>query len=168
MIVPPPPKPAFTTTSPYWITAEQIYNALWALSGRNPFCIAALANADMESAFQAPAIGDEDTAFSFWQWHWAPRGQRILANTGIDVRAERSVKKICAALWWELNNVAPYRTALGLMLAAPTYEAATPIFCNLIEGAGATDAAARRVLDAQILGAWVEKNGIFIAQHPAT
>ena len=168
-MIPLPEKPAFNPGNPaqYWVNASQVYNGLYALSGSNPFSIAALANADMESSFRMDVEGDSDTAYNLWQWHWVPRGQRILDATGIDIRTERSIKKVCGALWWEVSNVKPYKTALSLMLGAKTYEAACPIFTTMIEGAGAADAVARREQDAGFWGAWVARNGIFLASRPA-
>ena len=168
MIQPPSPKPQFTPSSPYWIRVAQVYNALWALTAHNPFVIAALANADMESSLLTNVKGDGGRAYNLWQWWWEPRGARILQNTGIDVRTETRTTRVCGALWWELNNVEPYKDALRQMLDCTTYEAATPIFCKVIEGAGAKDAAQRRVTDASIFGPWIERNGIFISQHPAS
>lgn len=168
-MLPLPGKPPFNPDrpAPYWINAAQVYNGLYALSGHNPFAISGLANADMESSFEPYAVGDKGTAYNLWQHHWSPRGERILAATGIDVRTERSIKKVCGALWWELNNVKPYKTAFTLMLAAPTYEAACPLFTKLIEGAGAANAVERRVQDAQFWGVWIGKNAPFIARYPA-
>ena len=166
-MLPLPEKPAFDAgnPAPYYVAAAQIYNALRGCGAENPLCIAALANADMESAFKPAAVGDSDQAFSLWQWHWLSRGSRILAATGIDVRHETSIRKIVAALWWELNNVFP--GALMQLRAAPSYEDAAAIFCKLIEGAGAPDASARRVLDAQFWGAFVATHADFLAEHPA-
>ena len=166
-MIPPPAKPAFdpANPAPYWIAAAQIYNGLRGCSAPIPMTVGALANADMESAFKPGAVGDRDTAFNIWQWHWSPRGERILAGTGIDVRHEASIKKICSALWWELNNV--YPNQLVMLKAFKVSGMAARYFCTFIEGAGATDAASRREQDAEILDVWVAKNADFIAKHPA-
>lgn len=114
----------------------------------NPFAIGALANADLESAFHTDVVGDQGTAFSLFQWHWIPRGERILANTGIDVRADISIPTIIAALFWELDNVRTYAKPYADMKAAKTAEEAAAIFCQFIEGAGAPNAKQRRMTDA--------------------
>ena len=166
-MLPLPPKPTFTPAKPhvYFVTAAQVYNALHDLGAENPLAIAALTNADMETAFHMSAVGDGGTAYNLWQWHWNPRGRRILAGTGTDVRSERSVKKVCEALWWEMTVW--YPKAFAKMKAASTYEEATATFCTLIEGAGAADAAARRVQDSPYWGNWVARNSAFLAAHPA-
>jgi hypothetical protein len=164
MLALPPWPPA---SNAMWTRCAQTYNALWGKCPENPFVIAALANAYMESAFEPWAIGDGGTAFSMWQWHFNPRGALILNQTGIDVRSERSILKICDALWWELNSH-PYAASLAAILACKTANAAAQLFCSRIEGAGAANAALRRGLAADHLSLWVAENGPFIADNPAT
>jgi hypothetical protein len=166
-MLPLPPKPVFTPSAPYYIAAAQLYNALRDLGAQNPLAIAAIVNGDMESAFHASANGDDRTAFNVWQHHWNPRGQRILDNTGIDLRTETSFKRIAEALWWELNNVAAYAKAFAEMKADKTAGDATRIFCVAIEGAGAKDAADRRVEDSRFWVNFIATHGAFIAANPA-
>jgi Phage tail lysozyme len=164
-MIPIPPWPP--ASNAMWARAAQVVNALYAKCPENPFVVAALANGYMESALEPWAIGDSGTAFSIWQWHFNPRGALILNQTGIDVRSERSILKICDALWWELNS-RPYAVALAMIRACRTANAAAQIFCLRIEGAGAADAAERRGLAADHLAAWVADNRAFIEEHPAT
>ena len=105
-----PPWPL--AADPMWSRAAQVYNALWAKCPENPFVIAALANGYMESRFETWVVGDQGHAFNIWQWWWEPRGAAIFAATGIDVRSERSIAKVCEALWWELNSY-PYAASLA-------------------------------------------------------
>jgi hypothetical protein len=166
-VIPPPPKPAFDAKNPapYWIAAAQSYNALIGCGAPVPMTVGTMANLDMEAAFKTYLIGDHDTAFNMVQWHWSPRGERILARTGIDVRTERSIKRVVGALWWELNNVYPKQ--LVMLKAFNLCRMAARYFCTQIEGAGAKDAADRREADAEILDVWVAENRDFIASHPA-
>lgn len=164
-MLPLPPWPP--ATNAMWGRAAQTYNALWARCPENPFVIAALANAYMESAFEPWAIGDQGRAFSIWQWWWQPRGAAILAGTGIDVRSERSILRICEALFWELNSH-PYAASLAAIRACKTANAAAQVFCVKIEGAGAADAAQRRGMAADHLAIWIAENKSFIEEHPAT
>ena len=92
-MLPLPAKPAFSPTSVYWLGARDIYRTMRSLGAHIPFAVVAVANADMESAFKPSANGDNKEAFNLWQWHWNPRGARILANTGIDVRTERTSRR---------------------------------------------------------------------------
>jgi hypothetical protein len=169
-MLPLPGKPVFNPAAPaqYWINAAECFNALRALAAPVPMTIGVLANFDMEAAFKASAVGDKGTAFNFEQWHWAPRGENILTHTGIDVRTERSIAKIVFASWWELHNVRAYAPALAELLAATHCADAARTFCRYIEGAGAQDAADRRVLDAVLLSVWVDEHADFIASYPAT
>ena len=163
-----PPKPVFGSgafADAYYSRAAQVYNAMLAVSNWKPIAIAALANADMESAFHTGVVGDGGTAFNLWQWHWNPRGERILAETGIDVRHETSIKRIVDALWWELTTV--YPKALALMDATHDYGTAASIFCRLVEGAGAPNASQRRAMDAQFWGNFVDTHADFLKEHPA-
>lgn len=121
----------------------------------------------MESAFEPWAIGDHGKAFNIWQWWWNPRGALILNQTGIDIRSERSILKICDALWWELNSH-PYAASLAAIRACKTANAAAQLFSLKIEGAGAADAAQRRGMAADHLAVWVDAHPSFIAANPAT
>lgn len=164
-MLPLPPWPP--ATNAMWARCAQTYNALWGKCPENPFVIAALANAYMESAFEPWAVGDRGMAYNMWQWWWVPRGAAILAATGIDVRAERSILRICDALWWELNSK-PYLASLDAIRACKTANAAAQLFCVKIEGAGAADAAQRRGMAADHLSIWVANNQEFIKAVPAT
>ena len=104
-----PAKPAFSTTSVYWISARDIYRTMRRLGAQNPLAIAALANGDMESAFKPTAVGDDGTAYNIWQHHWNPRGARILAGCRVDLRSERNITKVTGALWWEMTSVDAYK-----------------------------------------------------------
>jgi hypothetical protein len=157
-MLPLPAKPAFSPTSTYWLAARDIYQTMRRLGAQNPLAIAALANADMESAFRPLVVGDDGTAFNVWQWHWNPRGARILQGYGVDVRTETSLIKLTQALYWEMTAVVAYQPALAEMKAALTAEEAAGVFCSAIEGAGAADAKQRRMADA----AWWSKA---IADH---
>lgn len=149
-MIPLPPKPAFSESSPYWAAARDIFTTLRGLGASTPLAVAAIANADMESALKTDVVGDRDTAYNLWQHHWNPRGNRILASTQIDLRHERDVTAVCRALWWELSNVHAYAHAFAEMQAALRSEDAAGIFCAVIEGAGAADAKERRQANAEI------------------
>ena len=136
-------------SNPMWARAAQIVNALRAKGAQNPLVVAALANGYAESAVTAKIEGDNDQAFSIWQWHFVPRGQRILDATGIDVRTESSISRLVDALWWELENV--YPRTLDELKAANSAEDAARIFCTEFEGANAPNAADRRALEAAYL-----------------
>ena len=123
----------------------------------SPLAIAALANADMESAFKTAALGDDGTAHSLWQWH-GDRAARILAGYGVDVTTETSVVAVTGALVWDISTVKAYQPAFAAMKAATTAEEAAMIFCEKIEGAGAPGAKERRAADA----AWWT---VAIAEH---
>lgn len=140
-------------------------NALRAKGAQNPFIIAVLANAYAESAITPKIVGDDDEAYSVWQWHWSPRGERILAETGIDVRTETSIAKLVDALWWELENV--YPKTFNEMKAAADAATATRAMCVGYEGAGAPNAADRRVEESAHLSVWLAQNEAFIAANPA-
>ena len=146
-MTPLPAKPAFSPTSPYWLGARDVYRTMVHLGASNPLAIAALANADMESAFKPQAIGDKGTAHSLWQWH-DDRAARILQDYGVDVTTETSIVALTGALLWEMNTVKAYKPALAAMKAATTAEEAAEIFCEKIEGAGAPGAKERRAADA--------------------
>lgn len=152
-------------SNPMWTRAAQIVNALRAKGAENPFIVGALANGYAESAVTPKVIGDNDQAFSIWQWHFNPRGERILKETGIDVRSETSISKIVDALWWELENV--YPNTFAKLKAAKTAEDAARIFCTEFEGAGAPNAMDRRASEASYLSVWVAQNEAFIVANPA-
>ena len=158
-MTPLPPKPAFSPSSPYWLGARDIYRTMTHLGASNPLAIAALANADMESAFKPAALGDNKTAHNLWQWH-DDRAARIMSDYGVDVRTETSVVAVTGALVWEISTVRAYQPAFAAMKAATTAEDAAMIFCEHIEGAGAPGAKERRAADA----AWWT---VAIAEHAA-
>lgn len=166
-----PPAPAVVIPAwppaghPMWARVAQIVNALRAKGAENPFVVAAIANGYAESDETPKIVGDDDQAFSIWQWHWNPRGMRILGETGIDVRAETSILKLVDALWWELETVFP--KTFAEMKAATSAEAATRAFCVEYEGAGALNAPERRVAEAAYLSVWAQQNAAFIAANPA-
>ena len=152
-----PAKPVFAETSPYWQAARQVYITMRQLGAKNPLAIAAVANADLESAFHTDILGDHLSAFNLFQWH-SDRANRIAENTGIDVKSERSIPRVIAGLWWEITHLKPFAKAFSDMEMAQTAEEAAGTFCVSIEGAGALDAKQRRMADA----AWWTKA---IADH---
>jgi hypothetical protein len=145
--------------------AAQTFNAWMSLVRSDTFAIAMVTQAEFESAFTWYAVGDHDQAFNFYQWHWNPRGISILANTGIDVRKEQSIKRIVDAAWWELNAVE--KKARDTIAAATTSYDASVAACVLFEGAGALNAAARRGLGANRWALWFADNSAFVAANPA-
>ena len=156
-MIPLPAKPAFSPTSAYWLGARDVYRTMIHLGASNPLAIAALANADLESAFRTTAIGDKGTAHSLWQWH-DDRAKRIFDGYGVDVTKETNIVAVTGALMWEVSTVPAYKPALAAMKAATAAEEAAGIFCAKIEGAGAPGAKERREADA----AWWT---VAIAQH---
>ena len=148
-----------------WVRVAQMINAVRAKGAANPLVIATVVNAYHESAVTPKIVGDEGTAFGPWQHHFNPRGARILAGCGVDVRSETSIAKLVDALWWELENV--FGASLAKMKAAATGAEATGIFETDIEGAGAAGALSRRVADAGPLEVWISQNESFIAANPA-
>jgi len=144
----------------YFKRMAQLYNCLRAVGFENPAAVGILANADMESAFQPGAVGDTDTAFNIFQWHWDPRGKAILAATGIDVRKETSPAKIVAALCWELRG--PYLATRTTINLATTGADAAGKFCDTFEGAGAADAHARRQDDAVRIETFLADNMLWV------
>ena len=152
-------------SNPVWVRVAQMINAVRAKGAENPLVIATVVNAYHESAVTPKIVGDEGTAFGPWQHHFNPRGARILAGCGVDVRSETSIAKLVDALWWELENV--FGASLAKMKAAATGAEATGIFETDIEGAGAAGALSRRVADAGPLEVWISQNESFIAANPA-
>jgi hypothetical protein len=152
-------------SNPMWGRVAQIVNALRAKGAVPALVVAGVVNGYAESAEKPLIVGDQDHAFSIWQWWWNPRGQRIFANTGIDVRTETSIARLVDALWWELENV--YPKTLAKLQASTDAQDATHIFCAEIEGAGAPNAAARRVAEAPFMKTWIDQNEAFIAANPA-
>ena len=148
----------------YWGRLARIYNAL-RVQFENPGAIGALANADMESSGETTAVGDNDTAYNLWQWHWNPRGISILDGCKIDVRVERSPTAVVQALMWELKNKFPH--LLEELHGATSAEDAASAFCSGFEFAGASQAMLRRRLDAAWLTVWVSENDAFIKANPA-
>lgn len=165
-MLPLPAKPAFSPASTYWIAARDIYQTLRKLGAENPLAIAAVANADMESAFRTNVVGDNGTAFGPWQHHWVPRGERILESYGVDLRTETSLAVATDALWWEMTNTPAYAAAFAAMKAAATAEQAAGIFCQFIEGAGAADAEQRREADAAFWSTAIAEHAAFFALTP--
>ena len=161
-----PAKPAFSSMSPYWLASRDIFQTMRRLGAQNPLAIAALANADLESGFHTNIIGDHGTAFSIWQWHWSPRGERILHDYGIDVRTEKNIVAITGALMWEISTVRAYAPAFAAMKTAKTANEAAGIFCSVIEGAGAPNAKERREIDATWWSVAIAKHPEFFALQP--
>jgi hypothetical protein len=151
--------------NPMWVRVAQIVNSLRAKGAGRALVVAAVVNGYAESAEKPLIVGDQDHAFSVWQWWWDPRGKRIFTNTGIDVRAETSLARLVDALWWELENV--YPKSLAKLQTAATAQDATRIFCAEIEGAGAPNAVERRVAETPFMETWIAQNEEFIAEHPA-
>ena len=151
--------------NPFFSRAAQVFNAWIDLGSPVPYAIAMLTQAEFESAFKWNAVGDKDTAFNMYQWHWNPRGVAILAATGIDVRKEQSIKRIVAAADWELSHV--LKKARDAMLAATNPHDASIAACKLFEGAGAPNAAERRGFGADRWAAWIPQNAGFIKANPA-
>ncbi len=145
----------------FFTRMAQLYNCLRAQGLENPACVGILANADMESAFQPGAVGDTDTAFNVFQWHWSPRGENILARTGIDVRKETSPGRIVAALCFELDTTYPF--VLAAIKGATTGADAAGKFCDSFEGAGAPDAHQRRQDDALRIEQFLAENAPWVA-----
>ena len=172
LVSPPAPTVSFaipawpSAASVMWARAAQIVNALRSKGAGNHLVVAALANAYAESAMSPKIVGDNDEAYSIWQWHWTPRGERILAGFGVDVRTETSVSKLVGAFWWELGTVFP--KTLAELTSATSAEDATRILCTEYEGAGAPNAADRRVEEAAYLTVWLARNEAFIKANPAT
>jgi hypothetical protein len=162
-----------TLTLPVWppasnvffARAAQCYNAWRDLGVSIPFALAMTTQAEFESAFKANAVGDHHTAYNFYQDHWNPRGEAILAATGIDLRTETSIKAIVAAAWWELNHTET--KARDAIAAATNARDASVVACTLFEGAGAPAAAERRGLGAERWAVWIMKNQAFVAANPA-
>jgi hypothetical protein len=164
----PPPFtiPAWPPASnPMWNRVAQMVNALRAKGAANPFVVATITNGYAESDETPKIEGDSDHAFSIFQWWWSPRGALIFEKTGIDIRTETSISKIIDAFWWELTNV--YPKTFAEMKAATTAADATRAFCVEYEGAGAPNAADRRVMMSDYLSVWVAQNEPFIAANPA-
>jgi hypothetical protein len=149
----------------FFYRAAQVYNAWRDLGVSIPFALAMVTQAEFESAFEPSAVGDNDQAYNIYQWHWSPRGEAILAATGIDIRTETSLKKIVQAAWWELNNTET--KARDTIQAATDASTASIAACTLFEGAGAPDAAQRRGLGGERWSVWVTENESFIAANPA-
>ena len=145
--------------------AAQTYNAWIALGVSVNFAVAMVTQAEFESAFKWNAVGDHDQAFSFYQWHWKPRGLAILAATRIDVRYEQNIKRIVDAAFWEMNTVE--RKARDAIEAAANVYDASVAACVMFEGAGAPNAAERRGRGADRWATWFAANAAFVAANPA-
>lgn len=146
--------------------AALLYNEWLAVPVSRTFAIGMITQAEFESAFKIGAIGDFDTAFNLYQWHWSGRGNVIYSETGIDIRTEANFKKLVAAAWWEMNNTR-YTKARDAILAARTEADAAIAACIYFEGAGAEDAAERRGAGAERWSAWIADNAAFITANPA-
>jgi hypothetical protein len=130
----------------YFTRMAHLYNCLIKAGFHNPAAVGIIANADMESAIEPTAVGDEGNAFNIFQWWWAPRGMAILQGCGVDVRTETRMDQIVAALTWELAY--PYATTFTAVSAATTGADAAGKFCDMFEGASAPGAHQRRQDDA--------------------
>ena len=165
-MTPTPIIPAWPTPANLmWTRAAQMVNAVRAKGAENPFVVAVITNAYAESWITPKIVGDQGTAFGPWQHHWDPRGARILAGCGVDVRSETSIAKLVDGLWWELENVFP--AAFAKLKASTTCAEATAIFETDIEGAGAPNALAKRVAEAAYFDVWLALNQDFISANPA-
>ena len=159
--------PTFNLFHPdvFFIRAAVLYNA-WKDKGvSDDFAVAMIVNAEFESAFRAESIGDKGEAFNLYQWHWHPRGDTILSETGIDVCTERDLHRIVDAAWWELNNT--HIRARKAIEAALNASDAAEAACRLYEGAGAPEAAERRSVGAVRWVRFLARNPDFVAQHKA-
>lgn len=152
-IQPPPQWPP--AGDPFYSRALEVYNALRQYLPV-PAAIGILANADMESALRPDVVGDHGTAYNIFQWHWDPRGQRILNEYKADVRKETSLPAVVNILMWELTTYYPH--LLSQIRAAKTAEEAAGLFCDDFEGAGAKNARERRQADAARWTVWIAKN----------
>lgn len=149
----------------FFVRAAECYNAWKDLGVTQNFAIAMMTQAEFESAYKCEVIGDHHQAFNCYQWHWSPRGEAILKATGIDVRTEKSIKKIVEAAWWELNHT--HNHARETIEAQQTLWSMTVEACKLFEGAGAPGAAARRAEGAVRWFGWISTHKDFIDAHPA-
>lgn len=149
----------------FFASAAAFYNEWLALGVSIPFAIAMTTQAEFECAFNLAANGDKGEAWNAYQWHWTPRGANILAATGIDVRSERSIHRVVAAAWWELNG--PLHKARDAIAACDNARSAAIAACALFEGAGAPNAAARRGLGAERWAGWIARNQSFVKARPA-
>lgn len=149
IVLPPPDHPA-------WARAAAVANALRARGERNPFIVAALANAYAESAWTAVVAGDRDKSFGPWQINWVYGGVPILKATGIDIRTETDLAKHVDALLWLLTSQ-PYKKIADLIDAAETGADATRAFVIDFERAGANGAEERRVAIAPRIEVWLAK-----------
>ena len=146
--------------------AAQTYNAWIDLGVSRTFAIGlGVTQPEFEAAFKWNAVGDNDQAFNFHQWHWKPRGMSILAATGIDVRKESSIKRIVAAANWELNHT--HIKARDAVNVAINIHDAAVVGCKLYEGAGALNASERRGLGGIRWDGWFTANVAFVAANPA-
>jgi hypothetical protein len=161
-MLPLPAWPAFDAERPaiFYVTMVHIYNAFDAAHWPRTARIAALANADMESTYK-PAAVDHHQYFNLWQWKWDPRGMRIRAAIGTDVRTERNVVNIVHALTWELVIV--YPKTFNAVMQATSVAAATGTFCSGFEGAGAADAVQRRQLDGARIDSFISAHAAWVA-----
>jgi len=164
-MIPLPAKPEFSETSAYWLAARDVYVSCRQHGAENPFAIGIMANLDAESAFKTNVIGDDGTAFNEAQWH-SDRVARILENTGIDLKAERSIPRVIYGLFWEMTHVPAYENAYNQMMTETSAENAAEIFCRYVEGAGAADAQQRRALNAAFWTVAVSDHQDFFATPP--
>jgi N-acetylmuramoyl-L-alanine amidase/Phage tail lysozyme len=150
----------------FFARAAMVYNAWRELGVSIPFAVAMTTQAEFESAFEPSARGDSDQAFNLYQWHWNTRGTAILAGCGVDVRTEMDIKKIVSAAWWEMNHT--YSSARAAIASKTNVHDAAVAACQLYEGAGAPNAAARRGMGAERWSTWITDNAAFVAAHPVS
>jgi hypothetical protein len=163
---PPAPTPqTYTVELPVWPPSGNVFfqNAArcfnkWIALGLNPTVAYGLvANAEAESAFEVKAVGDNDTAYGVYQWHWTPRGAAILAATGIDVRSDPKIENHVAAAYWELTHL--FAASWAQIQQAKTALDAGSLVCTMYERAGAAFAVERR-------GAMAERWLAYFAANP--
>ena len=93
-----------------------------------------IGNTEGETSLYPEQRGDHGKGLSITQWHWEPRGENILAATGIDVRDPRlPVEKACDAIWWEINHAIGYRNIWKALQGSTTIETDIDIIVNHYE-----------------------------------
>lgn len=154
-----PQWPPFSKEKPHpvFVAAAKVFNAFRSFGEGNPFAIAMVTMAFMESWFLPEAVGDNGTAFGVFQWH-TDRAARIKTNTGIDLLAKPppGLADQCRAAYWELN--ATETKARNAMRAAKTAYDAAAAATALYERAGAASAVERRAAEAEKWSAFIAAN----------
>jgi hypothetical protein len=106
------------------------------------FAIAAVANADRETSFNAVIVGDQDTAKGLYQWH-APRRALIKLKTKVDVW-DGTVASSLTGMRFEMTGTGgEYGPAFEKIIACAAVEDASEAWCRYYEEASASNAVAR-------------------------